>query len=90
MYLPGAEEHEKASCSGRLTSGPDGSDETSADNIELMRLFYQAYPTGEISESAVRKSGARAVAANPNRRFGNSRSRSWPSVSRSPGPTTFG
>jgi hypothetical protein len=27
-----------------------------ADNLELMRLFYQSYPPGEISESVIRKS----------------------------------
>lgn len=27
-----------------------------ADNLELMRLFYQSYPPGEISESVIRNS----------------------------------
>lgn len=31
-----------------------------ADNLELMRLFYQSFPPGEISESVIRKSGKRS------------------------------
>jgi predicted nuclease of restriction endonuclease-like (RecB) superfamily len=33
------------------------------DNLELMRLFYQSYPPGEISESMIRKSSSRAPKA---------------------------
>jgi predicted nuclease of restriction endonuclease-like (RecB) superfamily len=32
-----------------------------ADNLELMRLFYQSYPPNEISESAIRKSPTRVA-----------------------------
>lgn len=32
-----------------------------ADNLELMRLFYQTYPANVISESAIRKSGAKGT-----------------------------
>ncbi|CAB4051861.1 PDDEXK nuclease domain-containing protein [Paraburkholderia phenoliruptrix] len=35
-----------------------------ADNLELMRLFYQSYPAGDISESVIRKSRTRASRAN--------------------------
>lgn len=31
-----------------------------ADNLELMRLFYQSYPPSEITESVIRKSATRA------------------------------
>jgi hypothetical protein len=43
-----------------------------ADNLELMRLFYQSYPPGEISESVIRKSRTRASKAkteSPIRKF---------------------
>ena len=36
-----------------------------ADNLELMRLFYQSYPSGEISKSVIRKSRTRTSRAKP-------------------------
>ncbi|MFC0402997.1 DUF1016 N-terminal domain-containing protein [Paraburkholderia rhizosphaerae] len=61
-----------------------------ADNLELMRLFCQSYGDSEISEAAIRKSGAPVPVSNSESQSGISRLSNWHNGLPSPGLTRSG